>query len=261
MNNILREIVANKRREIDALESLAGNRLTELEPRLFMHRPVSMSRAIKESGSGIIAEFKRRSPSKGEIYPLALVSDIVPQYEKAGAAACSVLTDTVYFGGALSDLAVARKSCSLPLLRKDFTIDERQIHEARICGASAILLIAAILTRDEIERFTTLAHNLGLEVLLELHSMSELDRFVPEADMAGINNRDLTTFATDTATSLNLAAALPDSVVKIAESGITTPDELLRLRDAGYDGFLIGERFMRHSHPGDALKSFLHDCR
>ncbi len=249
MNNILQKIVDNKRREVEALNARGGNITNELTPRLFLNTPASMSKAIKESTNGIIAEFKRRSPSKGEIHPLALVSDIVPEYEAAGAAACSVLTDTVFFGGALSDLALASETTRLPLLRKDFIVDERQIYEARIFGASAVLLIAAVLSFDEITRYTS----------LELHSTADLDRFVPEADMVGVNNRDLTTFRTDTNTSLSIVASLPADIVKIAESGISSPDEIHRLRDAGYDGFLIGERFMIQPSPGKALKQFINE--
>lgn len=161
MNNILQKIVDNKRREVEALNARGGNITNELTPRLFLNTPASMSKAIKESTNGIIAEFKRRSPSKGEIHPLALVSDIIPEYEAAGAAACSVLTDTVFFGGALSDLALASETTRLPLLRKDFIVDERQIYEARIFAPSAVLLIAAVLSFDEITRYTSLAHNLG----------------------------------------------------------------------------------------------------
>lgn len=259
MNNILQKIVDNKRREVEALNARGGNITNELTPRLFLNTPASMSKAIKESTNGIIAEFKRRSPSKGEIHPLALVSYIIPEYEAAGAAACSVLTDTVFFGGALSDLALASETTRLPLLRKDFIVDERQIYEARIFGASAVLLIAAVLSFDEITRYTSLAHNLGLEVLLELHSTADLDRFVLEADMVGVNNRDLTTFRTDTNTSLSIVASLPADIVKIAESGISSPDEIHRLRDAGYDGFLIGEHFMIQPSPGKALKQFINE--
>lgn len=259
MNDILRLIVENKRREVAALNTRGGNRFTELMPHMFLNPPVSMSRAIKESATGIIAEFKRRSPSKGEIHPLALVNEIVPAYEDAGAAACSVLTDTVYFGGALSDLSLASTLTRLPLLRKDFIIDERQIYEARIFGASAILLIAAVLSFDEIVRFTSLAHSLGMEVLLEIHSVDELDRLSPDVDMIGVNNRDLTSFNTDTATSLDLISSLPAGMVKIAESGISSPAQLRSLRETGYDGFLIGERFMRHDNPGNALKEFINE--
>lgn len=260
MNDILQQIIDNKRREIAALNARGGDSLTDLMPRLFINPPVSMSRAVRENPAGIIAEFKRRSPSKGEIKPLASAGDTVSAYEHAGAAACSVLTDTVYFGGSLSDLAVASCSTTLPLLRKDFVIDERQIYEARIFGASTVLLIAAVLSFDEIVRFTSLAHRIGLEVLLEIHSEADLDRLDPEVDMVGVNNRDLTTFHTDTATSLRLAQMLPAGTVKIAESGITSRDTMMRLRDAGYDGFLIGERFMKEPQPGEALKQFVYGC-
>lgn len=256
-SNILQDIIDNKRREIAALNAKGGNRLTELMPHIFLNPPASMKAAIKESDSGIIAEFKRHSPSKGEIHPLALINEIIPAYEAAGAAACSVLTDTAYFGGALSDLALAAECTQLPLLRKDFIIDERQIYEARIFGASAILLIAAVLSFDEITRFTSLAHKLGMEILLELHNPADLDKFIPEADMVGINNRDLTSFKTDTDISLRLISELPADITKIAESGISSPEELRRLREAGFDGFLIGERFMSRQFPGNALKEFI----
>lgn len=219
--------------------------------------PPSMKTALLQSPTGIIAEFKRRSPSKGEIHPKAMVCDIVPGYEQAGAAACSVLTDTPYFGGALADLAVASSLVTMPLLRKDFTISEYQIAQARIYGASAILLIAAVLTADEMQRFTDYAHSLGLEVLVEVHNAAELDKLPDGADMVGVNNRDLTTFRTDPALSLHIASILPDKVVKVAESGLTSMDEVRRLRDAGYRGFLIGETFMRHDNPADALKRFI----
>ncbi len=208
----------------------------------------SMSRALTQSPTGIIAEFKRRSPSKGDIHPMAMVSEVIPSYTRAGASACSILTDTPYFGGALTDLAVARTLTDIPLLRKDFIISEFQIAEAAGHGADAILLIAAALSLDEITRLTDYAHSMNLEVLIELHSAEE---------MAGINNRNLSTFHTDPGLSLTLARMLPDNVVKIAESGLTSIDEVNRLRDAGYRGFLIGETFMRHTDPGRALSDFL----
>lgn len=253
MANILDQIVDNKRREVAAEMALAGGIPTTGHTPL----PPSMKTALLQSPTGIIAEFKRRSPSKGEIHPKAMVCDIVPGYEQAGAAACSVLTDTPYFGGALADLAVASSLVTMPLLRKDFTISEYQIAQARIYGASAILLIAAVLTADEMQRFTDYAHTLGLEVLVEIHNASELDKLPDGADMVGVNNRDLTTFRTDPALSLHIASRLPDQVVKVAESGLTSMDEVRRLRDAGYRGFLIGETFMRHDNPADALKRFI----
>lgn len=253
MGNILDKIVANKRREVEAKIALLGHKLP-FEPQ---HIPVSMSGALLDSPTGIIAEFKRRSPSKGEIHPLALPAEIVPAYEAAGAAACSVLTDTVYFGGSLNDLAVARSVASLPILRKDFIVSEYQIDEARLYGADAILLIAAALTAKEVERFTHYAHDLDLEVLFEIHNESELDKFCAEVDMVGVNNRDLTTFITDPELSVKIVKQLPENVVKVAESGLTSIDEIENLHQLGYRGFLIGETFMKQDNPGEALKNFL----
>ncbi len=253
MGTILDKIVANKRVEVSARMALLGDRFP-FKPH---HEPVSMSRALLNSSTGIIAEFKRRSPSKGEIHPLALPSEIVHAYQVAGAAAVSVLTDTVYFGGSLDDLAVARSVAGIPLLRKDFIVSEYQIDEARAFGADAILLIAAALSREEVERFTNHAHNLGLEVLFEVHNEMELEKFCQGIDMVGVNNRDLSTFVTDPKLSLKVVKALPENVVKVAESGLISIDEVEQLHQAGFNGFLIGETFMRHDHPGEALKKFL----
>lgn len=170
---------------------------------------------------------------------------------------CSVLTDTRFFGGAITDLATARSRVSIPLLRKDFTVSEYQIDEAAVYGTDAILLIASVLSRNEIEAFTRHAHSLGLEVLLEFHSRAELDKYTPEADMVGINNRNLTTFDTDPGLSLAMAELLPQDAVKVAKSGLSSLDEVLRLREAGYRGFLIGESFMKHNDPAAALRNFL----
>lgn len=252
--NILTRIAECKRREVDAEIQLFPD-LT-LSPEFLPDVP-SMAQSLLDSPTGIIAEFKRRSPSKGEIHPMAMVADVVPAYEKAGAAACSVLTDTPFFGGSLSDLMVASSLVSIPLLRKEFIVDERQISVARGCGASAVLLIASLLSRDEVERFTLAAHEIGLEVLLELHNMEELAKLSTEVDMVGVNNRDLTTFHTDPTLGLKVARELPDGIVKVAESGLTSIDEVRRLRDAGYNGFLIGETFMKHTNPGEALKKFI----
>ena len=255
MANILDEIIANKRREIDAEIKRVGG-IPDISGSMM---PPSMKSALINSQTGIIAEFKRRSPSKGEIHPKAMVNDIIPGYEQAGAAACSVLTDTPYFGGPLTDLAVASSLVSMPLLRKDFSISEFQIAQARLYGASAVLLIAAVLSAEEMQRFTRYAHDCGLEVLVEVHNVAELDKLPTDADMVGVNNRDLTTFRTDPTLSLHIASLLPDNVVKVAESGLTSISEVNRLRDAGYRGFLIGETFMRHDHPADALRRFLNN--
>lgn len=258
MTDILQQIVAYKRREVAAKAFLGLYRGMEDGVR---HTPLSMSRRIAESSTGIIAEFKRRSPSKGEIHPMVMAGSVVAGYERAGAAACSVLTDTPYFGGSLADLADARREVSLPLLRKEFIIDERQILEVRRYGADAVLLIASVLTAREIERFTLTAHHAGLEVLLELHSISELDKVADGVDMVGVNNRDLTTFEVDIDESMSMAAQLPRGMVKVAESGLTSMAQIRALRTAGYQGFLMGERFMRHADPAAALKDFIDDDR
>lgn len=251
MTDILQQIVTNKRREVEAVGALCTYSCAgRVKAR-------SMSRALNDSDTGIIAEFKRRSPSRGEIHPKALVEDVIPGYTAAGASACSILTDTPFFGGALTDLAVARSLTDIPLLRKDFIVSEFQIHEAARFGADTILLIASALTRDEIERFTKCAHSVGLEVLLELHSMDELEKFCTGVEMVGVNNRNLATFQTDPELSLKVAGELPDNVVKVAESGLTSMSEVRRLRDAGYRGFLIGETFMREPDPSYALAHFL----
>lgn len=253
MGNILDRIVANKRREVETADQLLGHEVEIATS----YTPVSLRQAITDSPTGIIAEFKRRSPSKGEIHPLAAVSEVVPAYQSAGAAACSVLTDTMFFGGALTDLMTARSVASLPLLRKDFIVSRRQIAEARACGADAVLLIAAVLSGREIEEFTRYAHSLDIEVLLEFHNVGELDRYCPDVDLVGVNNRDLSTFHTDPMLAATVARELPSSAVKIAESGLTSIDEVRRLRDCGFGGFLIGETFMRHSDPGEALTLFI----
>lgn len=253
MSDILDKIISNKRREVEAVVRLFDEDVEAAAER----KTISLRQALLNSPTGIIAEFKRRSPSRGEIHPLALVSEVVPSYEDAGAAACSILTDTVYFGGALTDLAHARSVSSLPLLRKDFIISRRQIAEARDYGADAILLIAAALTAGEVEEFTRYAHSLDLEVLFEIHNVRELEKYSPEVDMVGVNNRDLTTFVTDPMLSEKVACELPADVVKVAESGLSSISEVEKLRESGFSGFLIGETFMRHDNPGAALRGFL----
>lgn len=255
MTNILERIITNKRREIEA--SLRGGSF-EIDPGSSNRRaPLSLSRALLDSSTGIIAEFKRRSPSKWEIHPMALVDEVVTAYEDAGAAACSILTDTVYFGGAVTDLALARNVSNIPLLRKDFIISRRQIAEAYVYGADAVLLIAAALRKEEVVELTDYAHSLGLEVLFEIHKAEELDKYYSGVDMVGVNNRDLATFATDPMLSEMVASALPENVVKVAESGLRTIGEVEQLRASGFNGFLIGETFMRHDNPGEALRRFL----
>ena len=216
----------------------------------------SMRAALEGSDSGIIAEFKRKSPSKGWLHPGANVREVLPAYEKNGASACSVLTDSHFFGGSLGDLANARKVVDLPLLRKDFIISSYQLYQARAMGADAVLLIAACLTPEECLSLAETAHVLSLEVLLEIHSESELDHLNPYVDMIGVNNRNLGSFHTDVENSFRLAEKLPKEILKVSESGISDPILIGRLRKAGYKGFLIGETFMKEENPGDALASF-----
>lgn len=253
--DILTRIVDCKRREVEALHKAGAYDHLSDRSREMTRR---FSRALLGSSTGIIAEFKRRSPSKGDIHPMAEADRVVAGYFNAGAACASVLTDTPFFGGALSDFALARMAApELPLLRKEFIVDPVQITEAAAYGADAVLLIAKVLSADEITAFTRHAHWLGLEVLLELHGADELDRLTPEADMVGINNRNLGTFHTDVSRSAKMIECLPEAMIRVAESGITTPAQLKHLRGLGFRGFLIGETFMRTENPGRALADFI----
>jgi len=224
----------------------------------FNKTPSSLkSSVLSKREGGVIAEFKKKSPSKKDINLTAELTPIVTAYEKGGAAGISVLTDMHFFGGADSDLIAATHAVELPILRKDFIIDEYQLVEAKSLGAASILLIARILSASQMTAFTTLAHNLGMEVLVEVHNQSELDKCPVDLDLIGINNRNLDTFAVDYQNSIALKNQLPDSLCKISESGIVSTDIMLELRHAGFDGFLIGERFMRTETPGTACQDFL----
>ena len=224
---------------------------------------LAMRRALAESETGVIAEFKRRSPSKGWLHEDAKVEAVVPAYETGGASACSVLTDGEFFGGTLEDLKQARRLVRLPLLRKDFVVDEYQLYQARAAGAAAVLLIAAVLSPDECRRFARTAHELELEVLLEVHTPSELSRLNGYVDMLGVNNRDLGTFHTDVENSFRMADLLRREVgggsgpLPVSESGISDPETVVRLREAGFRGFLMGEAFMKSGDPGRALAEFI----
>ena len=257
MKDILQEIVATKRAEIDRrkreTDFQALYRQAET-PRTTRH---SLREALRSSSTGIISEFKRRSPSKGWINRDADVQSVVRAYQQAGATALSILTDTPYFGGTDDDLRAARQACSLPILRKDFTIDEFQLVESRVLGADAVLLIAAALTREQCRRFAEIAHQLELEVLLEIHDQSELDYYSEYVDVLGVNNRNLGSFHTDVANSFRLIEQMPQEATPISESGISNPDTVKELRAIGFKGFLIGENFMKTETPGDSLKSFI----
>ncbi|WP_455671974.1 indole-3-glycerol phosphate synthase TrpC [Phocaeicola sp.] len=256
MTDILDEIIAHKQLEIELQkgaisQELLINNCNEPMPR------VSMRAGLASSPYGIIAEFKRRSPSKGWIKEEAHADLIPPAYEAAGASALSILTDEKYFGGSLKDIRAARPRVQLPVLRKDFIIDEYQLYQARIVGADAVLLIAAALKKEQCRTLAAKAHELELEVLLEIHSEQELDYVEENIDMVGVNNRNLGTFHTDVENSFRLAEKLPKEMLLVSESGISNPETVKQLRTAGFRGFLIGENFMKTPEPGIALQQFI----
>ncbi|MBC2839116.1 indole-3-glycerol phosphate synthase TrpC [Robiginitalea sp. SC105] len=257
--NILERIAATKRQEIALKRKVVPE--SQLGASALMDRvPVSMKASLLSRPFGIIAEHKRRSPSRSVINQSLSVGEVVRGYEAGGAGAVSVLTDATYFGGSLEDLQLARAATTLPLLRKEFILDPYQVLEARAHGADAILLIAALLEPAEIRQLSDSARRLGLEVLLEVHDLDEL-RAAPAdaADMIGVNNRNLKTFDVDLATSHNLAPHIPETALRITESGLGNPGELRALRESGYRGFLMGETFMKQQDPGKALRTFLKD--
>ena len=258
MQDILQEIVAHKRLEVARFKEQLSEREIhrQVEP-LLDFSVASMSQALTASNSGIIAEFKRKSPSKGWIKEEGK-ADVIPlAYQQNGAAALSILTDEQYFGGNDEFIKTARHAgVQIPILYKNFVIDEYQLFQARLCGASAVLLIAADLSLAECRTLLRTAHDLGLEVLLEMHSEPELEYAELEPDMCGINNRNLGSFVTDVQNSFRLAELLPKDAVKVSESGISNPETVKSLRQAGFRGFLIGENFMKTSDPGKALAEF-----
>ncbi len=285
--DILSEITDYKRIEVELQkQAVSPEQLREQVRNLMENSPAprrSMKRALASSPAGIIAEFKRRSPSKGWIYETAKADEIPAAYEAAGASAISILTDAKFFGGSLRDIRTARPLVDIPILRKDFIIDEYQLLQARIAGADAVLLIAACLTQEECADLTARAHALGLEVLLEIHSPRELAYISKDVDMVGVNNRNLGTFVTDVENSFRIAGQLRQTIADacnisdarnvpdaqgssdtpqnlpllVSESGISHPETICRLRTAGFRGFLIGETFMKTPQPGDALKGFI----
>jgi len=255
--NILDKIVADKRKEVDLKKSLIT--LSQLEASVMMERTsVSLAEALRKSNSGIIAEHKRRSPSKSVINQSLSVQDVAKGYADAGACGMSVLTDGKYFGGSLDDLVLARASTNIPILRKEFIIDEYQIVEARAYGADVILLIAAILTKEEIKTLSELAKGLGLDVLLEVHNEEELEKsLMPSLDMLGVNNRNLKSFEVDLDISKSLSVKIPDDFVKVSESGIGSVEAIRELKEFDYQGFLIGENFMKTEDPGKNAATFI----
>lgn len=242
MQDILKEIIAHKQQEIEQLYA----------------KKASIREALLQSETGIIAEFKRRSPSKGWIKENGRADTIPLSYQQNGAAALSILTDEHYFGGSDDFIRQARHSgVTLPILYKNFIINEAQLYAAALCGASAVLLIAACLSKQECSVLLHKAHELGLEVLLEMHSEQELEYAELDPELCGINNRNLGSFVTDVENSFRLAELLPKDAVKVSESGISNPKTVKALRSAGFRGFLIGENFMKTASPGKALNDFI----
>ncbi len=260
--NILERIVAFKRKLVEERKIAMPSKVLE-RGEYFKREPLSLTGFIRDPHrTGIIAEFKRKSPSKGVINAAASVADTTRAYAQAGASGLSVLTDEEFFGGSSEDLTLARRSNDCPILRKDFTVDEYQIVEAKAIGADAILLIAAVLDSSQMKQLSDFAHSLGLQVLLEVHDEDELMASLDTgADLIGVNNRNLKTFEVSLDVSKRLAAMIPDGVVKVSESGISKPESIAELRRYGYEGFLIGENFMKQADPGAAIRAFVEELR
>jgi indole-3-glycerol phosphate synthase len=256
--NILDQINENKRREI--AEAKGKVTVDELKASPYFKRPINSLKAalIAEGASGIIAEFKTQSPSKGVINGEAEASEVTAAYMAAGASGLSVLTDDAYFGGSFEDLAKARwANPKAPVLRKDFMLDPYQVYEAKAHGADVVLLIAESLSKQLLLELTQIAKEIGLEVLVEIHSAEELEKLNPQVDLVGVNNRNLKTFEVDINTSVLLSELIPAQFVKISESGISDSGSISHLKAAGFKGFLIGETFMKTEDPGKACAEFI----
>lgn len=254
---MLNEIIENKRKKVTQLQQLYPIKLLE-KSMFFDSKGVSLSHyLLREDKSGIIAEFKRKSPSKGIINQYADVTQTTLGYMQAGASALSVLTEEDYFMGKNEDLTLARNANYCPILRKDFVIDEYQIIEAKSIGADAILLIAAVLNKSQLKDFFYLAKSLEMEVLFEIHSEEELDKIPDNEIIIGVNNRNLKTMKVDMNTSYELINKVPKNTLLVSESGLNNPDEVRKLKSLGYQGFLMGEHFMRTPNPAEALKQFI----
>ena len=245
--NIIDIIADNKRREVEAMKQIVSEERLFALARQLKRQPLSLKGALRGNYSGVIAEFKRRSPAKGSINPTADVASVVSGYARYGAAACSIVTDSRFFSGSLTDLAVARRCVHIPLLRNDFMVSKYQIAEAYVYGADAVMLIASMLTLEEIEAMMVVAHDFGMEVLLEIHSEREIAKIPDCTDLVGVNNRNLSNFSVNA-----------DGFLRIAEGGISSHTALHRLRSIGYNGFLIGENFMKKDDPAEAMNTFIH---
>lgn len=258
--NILEAIIERKKIEVEERKVVTPVDVLR-QSALYMQPRLSLKQfLLDESKTGIIAEFKRRSPSKGSINEHADVVEVTNAYANNGASGLSVLTDELFFGGSTEDLIKARVN-EIPILRKDFMIDEYQIEEARAMGADVILLIAACLTHNEVQQLAAYAKQLGLEVLLELHAEEELEHICAETEIIGINNRDLKTFKVDIERSLRMAEQIPDDKIKVAESGISSVENILLFKQHGFKGFLIGENFMKEENPGKAFEDFVSNLK
>lgn len=255
--NILDKIIETKKTEVEKRKEECP--VAELEKSMFFNKPtLSLKKFLEDpSRSGIIAEFKRQSPSKGVINANVQVQDVTSGYEKAGASAVSILTDKEYFGGENKDLTQARTLLNIPILRKEFIIDEYQIVEAKSLGADVILLIAAVLEPERLRQLAAFAKFLGLEVLMEVHNEQELLDNCCEVDVIGVNNRNLKDFTVSIQTSIKLAELIPGRYVKISESGIYDAETIIKLKEHGYQGFLIGENFMRNENPAMEMERFV----
>ena len=258
---ILDKIIENKKKELEVLTAVSS--IGDMEKgRLFKRETVSLSEfLIDRNRTGIIAEFKRKSPSKGVINSSSSVVDVTCGYFNEGACGVSVLTDHKFFGGSPFDLMNAREKSRFPILRKDFILDEYQVIESKAIGADAILLIAAVLEKQEVLNLSRLAHSLGLEILLEVHEQNELDKVNQYTNIIGINNRNLRTFEVNTDISEKIAHRIPPGFLRISESGISSPQTIKKLKTAGYHGFLIGEKFMSTSDPVQAFAEFVKELK
>jgi len=261
MATLLENILHNKKLEVKEKKELIPVKL--LEKSIYYDTSVVSLKKylLRNDKYGIIAEFKRESPSRGDINLYADIEEVSIGYMQAGASALSVLTDTLFFGGRNEDLSMARKFNYCPIIRKDFIIDEYQIIEAKSIGADVILLIADCLNNNTVKKLTTLAKSLGLEVILELHNKKEIDKINPDIDIIGVNNRDLQNFAVSVETSMEIFSELPPDKIKISESGLNDIDIIIKLRNTGYKGFLIGEFFMQDSNPPLACEKFIKNIK
>ena len=254
--NILEKIVAFKKEDVNKrkidfpLSSLQGSEF-------YKRVPVSFYDALRKSGPSIIGEFKRKSPSKGIINSQSDPDDVARGYEDGGVAAMSILTDNEFFGGTNQDLMAVARIAKIPLLRKEFIVDEYQIIESKSIGASAILLIASVLTKKEVSNFSRLATESGLDILFEIHTADELDKLSDYIKIIGVNNRNLNNFDVSISNAVDIINSLPADCIRVAESGFNTVDEVALLHGSGYNSFLIGERFMRSANPGASAKKFI----